>query len=58
MNPTDPKNETCKCCPYCRFTLDGMREDCDPPMGECPLEYKSHRYDCNPVTGLETHLPY
>jgi len=37
--PTDPANDTCKWCPYNRVSLDGLHEDCDPPAGECRLEW-------------------
>ena len=40
--PTNPDNSICKNCPYNRMSLDGLHEDCDPPMGECRLEYDGY----------------
>ena len=40
--PTNPENSTCQACPYVLRTHDGLRLDCDPPMGQCLLEYEAH----------------
>jgi len=40
--------ETCKTCQYNCVSLDGLHEDCDPPMSECPLEYDSLQRQVDP----------
>ena len=37
--------QTCKDCPHLVIAPDGIHVDCDPPMGECPLEYVSGERD-------------
>lgn len=48
---TDPDNETCKACCYNRMSLDGLHEDCDPPMGQCRLELEATAPECAPAEG-------
>lgn len=31
--------QTCKDCPFLIIQKDGVHVDCDPPMGECRLEW-------------------
>ncbi len=32
--------QKCKDCPHLIIKPDGIHIDCDPPMGECPLNIK------------------
>lgn len=33
--------QKCKDCPHLIILKDGKHVECDPPMGECPLEEES-----------------
>ena len=33
--------QKCKDCQWLRIHPDGVHVDCDPPMGECPAEFKN-----------------
>ena len=35
--------QTCKDCPHLVIQPDGEHVDCDPPMGECPLDSEIER---------------
>ena len=48
MERTGSRNEVCKYCPYARFEYPvGCDSDnyitCDPPMGECRLEFDAQQ---------------